>query len=268
MRRPRNRFPLDDVSAFRAWKGQNPNAERLLFRIIFRWRVSNARHRELPGLWVANPIDFWAEDAKLSRDQTKRALRDLKIDGLIIRARAWFKGAKVHPYLQPTALALKFVGKPSDLHRLEQSIAVSKKAERTPIPAPIVAPSPAPTVAPIAAPTITNLPIPSKLSNPAKPSNPHAHAHTGGEGKVGEDGKIKKKKLVLKKQDPKTPIAPPPPTDDDVDVEAMGAAITAKKRARLLKQFPPLHGAHENTVKHPSVHWGDVWFSRSQEWQA
>lgn len=265
MTRSRNPFPLEDVAAFRAWKGQNPNAEKLLFRIIFRWRVSNARHRELPGRWVANPIDFWAEDAKLSRDQTKRALRDLEVDGLVVRARGWFAGSKVHTYLQPTPLALKYMGKPNDIDRLEQSFAVSKKSKPAPTPAPIAAPTPAPTVAPIAAPTITNPSIPSKPSNLASPSNAHAHASAKGKEGFGEKTK---KKLVLKKKKsgPEAPIAPPTPQQIDAEIAAakmQAKEAQAKKRLPLLlKKFPIWEGPHRKgpkPVRHPYEMHGWKW---------
>ena len=250
-------FPIEDADDFRSWKRRYPNAEALLFRIVYRWRISTARpNNGQPGKWVANPIDFWAEDAKLSRDQTKRALRILDRDGLILRARSWYQGPKVQPFLQPTPLALKFMGKPNDIDRLEQSITASKVAKAAPSPTPIDAPTVAPTVAPTAAPTITNPSIPSKPSKPASPSNAQAHAHAKGKEGFGEDGKIKKTKLILKKQNPKTPI-PPPPQTTDVDAliaieKAKAKEALAKKRLpKLLAKFPMLTGAHEKFVRHP-----------------
>jgi hypothetical protein len=175
-------FPIQDASDFKAWKQQNSNAEALLFKIILRWRVSSARLRVQPGKWVANPINFWAKDAELSRDQTKRALVTLELDGLIIRARGWFAGSKVHPFFRPTELALSYMGRPGDIDRLEASLA--------PTAAPPVAPhdalSDAPIGAPIPAPTITSPSLPSNSSKPTslqKGAKSHSPAHAGGKGK-------------------------------------------------------------------------------------
>jgi hypothetical protein len=214
---PRNPFPINDTSDFRAWKRQNSNAEKLLFRIIFRWRVSNARLRNQPGKWVANPIDFWAGEAHLSRDQTKRALATLELDRLIIRKRGWFAGSKVHSFLQPTLLALKHMGKPGDLGRLEASLGPIA----APIPAPNtaleVAPSIAPMGAPIAAPTITSLSLPSNPSKPTslqKGAKSHSPACAGGKGK----GAHKEKKTA--QYPAPTKVKPVPMNiEDDEDLD-------------------------------------------------
>lgn len=263
----RNPFPINDASDFRAWKQQNPNAEKLLFKIIFRWRVSSARHSEQPGKWVANPINFWAKEAQLSRDQTKRALRILKLDGLVIRARGWFAGSKVHPFLQPTPLALTYMGRPGDLGRLEASLAQvpsPKKAKPAQMVAPIDAPSDAPIGAPIAAPTITSPSIPSKPSKPAMPTNAHGHAQ--GKGKEGFGGKEKKKLILKKKSGPEAPIAPPTP--QQLGAEIADAKMKAKEaRAKkllpvLLKKFPIWEGPHrkgKKPVRHPYEMHGWKW---------
>jgi hypothetical protein len=182
MKTPKPLFPIHDASDFKAWKRQNSNAEKLLFKVIHRWRVSNARLRGRPGKWVANPIDFWTKEAQLSRDQIKRLLSTLELDGLIIRERGWFAGSKVHTFLQPTPLALKHMGRPDDMDRLEASLAPTA----TPPVAPQDALSDAPMSAPIAAPTITSPSIPSMPSKPTKPSKgakSHSPAFAGGKGK-------------------------------------------------------------------------------------
>lgn len=246
----RKPFPISDNHDFKAWKVQNPNAEKLLFKIILRWRVSNARHRELPGKWVANSLDFWAKDAELSRDQTKRALRVLGLDGLVVRARGRFAGPNVHPFLQPTALALTYIGRPGDLERLLASLA--------PPAAPTVAPTPAPTAAPIGAPTdYTSPSIPSKFSKPSTPTDAHAHAQ--GKGKEGLGGK-EKKKLILN---------PKPADQETEDVDELIAAAKAKtkeaKAKKLLEKFPILKGAHEKFVKHPYQMHGGTWATWSPD---
>lgn len=251
-------FPIEDAADFRAWKRRYPNAEALLFRIIYRWRYATARHRKIPGRCVANPIDYWAEDAKLSRDQTKRALTILERDKLIIRERGRYEGPKVWPHIQPTPLALKHMGKPNDMDRLEQSVAASKKAKAAPYVAPTPAPIDAPTPAPIDAPNDYTSP-----SIPSKPSNPtNAHAYTGGKGSAGEGGK---KKLVLKKKKVEPEILIAPPSDDD-DVDAMIAAAKAKKLAKLDKQFPKIEGDHG--LKHPSELYPEQWAGFSPEAKA
>lgn len=234
MTRDQKSFPVRDPADFKAWQLQEPNAARLLKEIIFRWRGSSARARGKPGKWAAYPLDNWAEWTGLSRDKVKRALRLLVLDGFILRERHRFAGTEVRPYLQPTAQALEYMGRPQDRQRLEKSLA------------PTVAPTDAPTVAPTSAPTgaptdYTSFP---SLLHSNSPTTLQAPPHTceEGKGKAGGNADVKKKLKV--KSNPK-----PAPEDD---LEQQYAAFKAKKAEKTLKHFPKLKGPHEAKVKHPA----------------
>lgn len=247
-------FPLADQQDFNAWKLQNPNAYLLLDTVMFDWRGRSARIRGEAGKWTAQAQEFWSTQSKLSRDQTKRAFHRLELDGLIRRKAGTWNGPTRCTFIQPTELALKFMGRHGDKERL--------KTPAAPKPAPMKTPVIAPKPAPLDAPFSTSLPSPSSLSTETISHPAPAHAHTGGKGSAGGDGK---KKLVLKKKkvEPESPIAPP---SDDDDVDAMIAAAKAKKLAQLEKQFPEIAGDHG--LKHPSELYPEQWAGFSPEAKA
>ena len=260
--RPKHPYPLNDKQDFAAWRTQYRRAYHLLDTVIFAWRGSNATLRGHPGKWAAYSQAEWQEKSGLSLNAMKLEFYRLELDGLIERQPGSWDGFKPRTFIRPTPDAINFMNpRPTDYARLGQS----RPSKSSPTGHPKAKTKEPPKGYPNGEPHITSFP-----SHPTNPTDlfPHAHAHTGGEGKAGEDGKIKKKKLILKKPVPKAPVAPAP-DDDDVDVEAMAEAITAKKRARLLKQFPPLHGgAHEKFVKHPLDHFGPGWLGWSPAKQA
>lgn len=242
-------YPIVNKADFKAWVLQHPNPYKLLKEIIFRWRGSTIQARGARGVWAVYPLDRWAEWAGLSRHQIKRALRILDIDGLVAREYHKFAGPGVWLHLQPTKLALKYMGRPQDLERIGDHLG--------PVDAPDDAPDNAPKVAPDCAPDHT-LPFPSSPTFPSSPMTLQAFPHTSGKGKgkAGEDGKVKKVlKIVSSSQKPAlTPQSPSPPKGDDEDA-AFVAAITAMKAKQLEKSqktFPSLKGKHEKYVKHPS----------------
>ncbi|MFB2550158.1 hypothetical protein [Ensifer soli] len=227
-------YHLQDHADFKVWVLQEPNAAKLLKEVIYRWRGSSARARGKPGKWAAYPLNNWAEWTGLSRDQVKRALRLLVLDGFILRERHRFAGTEVRPYLQPTKQALEYMGRPQDKKRLENSLA--------PTDAPTVAPTVAPSTAPTGAPTdYTSFP---SLLHSNSPTSPQAspHSYEEGKGKAGENAGVKKKLKV--KSNPK------PDPEDDFDQQY--AAFKAKQTENSLKHFPKLKGPHEVKVKHPS----------------
>ncbi|MBB6194000.1 hypothetical protein FHS51_004266 [Sphingobium wenxiniae] len=89
-------YGIDDLSDFKVWRLQNPNAHKLLKEIIFRWRGSNAKVKGRPGRWTVWPIQQWADWAGLSSDQTERALQCLELEGLILRERHRWAGSTVN----------------------------------------------------------------------------------------------------------------------------------------------------------------------------
>lgn len=56
--------------------------------------------------------------AGLSLNQVKRELHRLRVDGMILSERHKFAGNEVREYIQPTALALSYLGRPGDVARL------------------------------------------------------------------------------------------------------------------------------------------------------
>ena len=115
-------YGIDDLSDFKVWRLQNPNAHKLLKEIIFRWRGSNAKVKGKPGRWAVYPIQQWAEWSGLSSDQTERALRYLTLEGLILRERHRWAGTEVRAFIQPTKLALQYLGRPGDVDRLSGGV--------------------------------------------------------------------------------------------------------------------------------------------------
>ncbi|MEX0404042.1 hypothetical protein ABGN05_00020 [Aquibium sp. LZ166] len=163
----------------------------------------------------------------------------LELDGLIERQPGSWDGFKPRTFIRPTPLAISFMNpRPTDYAKLGQS----RQSKSSPTGHPKASPEKPPKGQPNGEPHITSFP-----SNPPNPTDlfSHAHAHTGGKGKAGEDEKIKKKKLILKKPIPKTPI--PPPTDDD---EAAFEAMKVKSLEKWLAVFPRIEGDHG--VWHPA----------------
>jgi len=115
-------YGIDDLSDFKVWRLQNPNAHKLLKEIIFRWRGSNAKVKGKPGRWSVYPIQQWAEWSGLSSDQAERALRCLTLEGLILRERHRWAGTEVRAFIQPTKLALQYLGRPGDVDRLSGGV--------------------------------------------------------------------------------------------------------------------------------------------------
>jgi hypothetical protein len=94
---------IEELSDFKAWVLQNPNAHKLLKQIIFKWRADNMPSKKLPGKWSVHTRPEWMSISQLSRGGLDRALKTLKADGLVLSVRHLFKGTGVHVFLQPTA---------------------------------------------------------------------------------------------------------------------------------------------------------------------
>lgn len=205
-------YGIDDLSDFKVWRLQNPNAHKLLKEIIFKWRGSNAKVKGRPGRWTVWPIQQWAEWTGLSSDQTERALRCLELEGLIRRERHRWAGSTVRAFIQPTKLALQHMGRPGDLERLST------------ITGEVGAGNNAGASAGTGAGTdYTSLPFsPTKSS---KKKKKEAEFSCGeGKGKAATSGSPPPQTL--------TPQSPPLPSEPVV--------------------FPILKGKHEKYVKHPS----------------
>ena len=111
-------YPIQNLSDYRAWALNYPNAAKLLREVLFQWRGSNMKVRGKPGHWTVYPRDFWCQKTGLSLDQLKRALKVLEIDQLVLRERHRFNGSEVRAYLQPTSRSVDFAGKSGDKERL------------------------------------------------------------------------------------------------------------------------------------------------------
>lgn len=246
-------YPIANKSDFKAWVLQHPNPYKLLKEIIYQWRGSTIKARGARGVWTVYPVNQWAEWTGLSRDQAKRALRILEIDGLVARDYHKFTGKGVWLYLQPTKTALTYMGRPQDIGRLGDDPSAAHAPDGAPDSALKVTPDSAPDGAPD-----HTLPSPSSPTCPSSLTTLQASPHTceEGKGKAGKDGKVKKA-LKIVSSSPKsspTPQSPPPPPADDGQeaVDAMIAALKAKQLEKALKKFPILKGPHTKAVKHPS----------------
>lgn len=262
-------FVINNLSAYKAWALQEPNASKLLQEIVYRWRGSSIRVRSGVGVWTVYPRERWIEWTGLSLDQVKRALGKLVLDGFILRERHRFHGTEVRSFIQPTVQALQYAGRPGDEARL--------KALITPVSAPANAPTTAPTSAPTSAPTdYTSLP-----SLPSKPTDLKIACAIVEEekGSAGEMGKgFQRKKLApnvtMVSKAPKAVSAPAvvdAPSvvmSEDDEIDAMIAASKQKALDKALKAFPILTGPHAKFVRHPSEMHPDTWVGFSKEVKA
>jgi hypothetical protein len=246
--------PLEDARTFRSLAKTHAKEIRLLKDIIWRWRRYSAFVPGVDGYWAAWPLPQWREwNGNPPRRTFDRWLKTLEDFGLIERERHRYSGNTIHSFIRPSPLALKHLGDDADLARLRVKTPTRKKAKSG---APHGATVGAADGATVGATDHTS--FPSSASCPSKPKTSHAHAHTGGEGKAGEDVKIKKK-LILKKQNPKAPI---PPAPDDDDLEAAFEAVKAKSLEKWLAIFPRIEGEHG--VWHPADQ-HDAWTGWSLE---
>jgi hypothetical protein len=107
-------YPIEDEHDFKGWRLTKPNPAKLLKEIVFRHRGASIRVAGKPGKWAVWPVAIWCEWTALSRDQVERALRILELDGLIRRERHRFGGTTVCAFIQPTVLALLYLGRPDE----------------------------------------------------------------------------------------------------------------------------------------------------------
>jgi hypothetical protein len=169
---------------------------------------------------------------------------------LIDRERHRFQGSKVRAFIRPTALALRYLGRPSDIKTAATTAVTTAGAS-------------AATTAAISA-GITagtdHTSLPSSLSE-SKSST----VSKGKEG-PGEDMKIDYK-AVMKSMNLKIEKGMEMSEEFIDDMKAM-ALSKEKKLQNLLKKFPMLKGPHEAKVKHPYEMHGVAWISWSAELQA
>jgi hypothetical protein len=109
---------LVDTATFKGWARKRPKAVALLKEIIFRWRACNIPVRGKPGPWAVHKIEQWSNWFGASERTIKRHIKELADEGLISKAYHTFNGPGRHLYLQPTKLALTYLGRPNDLNRL------------------------------------------------------------------------------------------------------------------------------------------------------
>jgi hypothetical protein len=115
-------YDLNDEATFKGWALKRHKAASLLKEIIFRWRACTIPVKGKAGPWAVYPMPRWAGWFGASTRTTERLMKELEDEGLILKAYHTFAGPGVHVYLQPTALALKHYGKPSDFKRLGHKI--------------------------------------------------------------------------------------------------------------------------------------------------
>lgn len=223
---------LDDLSVFKFWRIQKPNAAKLLKEIIFKWRGASAYVHGKPGKWVVWPRERWCEWTGLSRNQLDRALKELVESGLIHRERHRFAGSEVRAFFRPTLTALKHLGRPQDITQL-----VTMKA---------VAEGPIENSNEKASKKISDNPnekinektdytsVPSVSTNPTIPTST---IKSGTVVQLDQEGKGKDGGDAIDEQD---------------QFDKAPAKLQANKKQKDRKQFPKLHGPHEKHVKHPS----------------
>ena len=217
---------LDSAGAFKFWRLNNPNAALLLKEILFRWRGASAYVRGKRGTWVVWPRERWCEWTGLSRNQLDRALKELAECKLVERERHKFAGREVRTYLRPTALALKYIGKPQDLQKagLTGNDTIAPISEQT------AKHTAANTCKAAGEKTSEKSDYTSLHYNSKKPSTPTTTTGATGptEQEEGSAG------------------------DAFDEFEKIHLAYKAKKQKILDQKYPTKKGPHENFVKHPS----------------
>ncbi|MCP2129183.1 hypothetical protein [Bradyrhizobium ottawaense] len=219
------KVPLDKLNVFKFWRIQNPNADKLLREIIFRWRGASAYVRGKPGKWVVWPRERWCEWTGLSRNQLDRALKELVDSSLINRERHRFAGSEVRTFVRPTQTSLKHLGRPQDIAQLAAAAQTEGFAEKlTEKPA---EKSVEKTGEKISEETdYTSIPS-SSIKSTITPSPAEATGLSSdpeGEGKVGED-----------------------------EIDITYAKLQEVKTEKDKKLFPEKLGPHQKDVKHPSI---------------
>lgn len=238
-------YPIEDEHDFKGWRLMEPNAARLLKEIMFRWRGSSIRVKGQPGKWAVYPVQRWCEWAGLSSDQGERALRTLEVDGLIRRERHRFEGTTVRTFIQPTELAMKYLGRPNEKDAAQAALAANSAA--------IVAAVSAGTNAGT---DYTSLPSSSNSSTSS--NNAPSSFHEGGKGKA-HTKETTKKKLASAVVGNLVKPGPDVAGGGDPDLLAKLKSIKqshkmskAEKRAALITLLPRIPGAATAGVKHPS----------------
>lgn len=253
---------LQELSAFKVWAKQNPEARRLLREIIFRWRGSSARLRGDSALWAAYSHEKWREWlGGVARRTFERRLTALVDLGLIDRERHRFAGTTVYAWLRPTALALKHAGTVTDMARLERGRNTTpKQAAGGTLGGSVGGTS----GGALGGTDHTSLPSSSTEATKQKTS---ANKFTEGKGKAGENETeyvkeaAKKELALLAKETGVKDFDPNDPEWTDT-IQQKG-----KKLEKLLAKFPRLKGKHEKHVKHP-YELNPKWASWSPELQA
>ena len=240
-------FQIADQSDFKVWQLQYPKEYALLKEIIFIWRSRKAQVRGMPGKWAADTREDWLKKTSRSRDQWKHQLRRLEKDGLLLRKIRSFAGRKNHIYLQPTLLALTYVGRPADLERVEGQKAPNKISTLASQSAPQCAPQHAPQCAPVL--SLPSLPFHHTSSSKSLKKD----SSLCDKGKVKVEGvKPATKDEVLAilneteiKDDPipETEVKPIPETKGVSDNQAVASPETE------MKSSPETKGVPETKVK-------------------
>jgi hypothetical protein len=206
---------LDGLGSFKFWRIQKPNAAKLLKEIIFRWRGASAYVPGTPGKWVVWPRERWCEWSGLSRNQLDRALKELVESALIDRERHRFAGSEVRTFLRPTAVALKYLGRPQDMAlAVPASEKVSEKSTGK------ITEKTCEKASEKISEKTDYTSIPSISSNPKKSTS----TITDGNGNAGED--------------------------DEED--KIFAELIAKKQKAADKLYPEKLGPHQKSLKHPA----------------
>ncbi|WHA40154.1 hypothetical protein [Agrobacterium larrymoorei] len=258
--------PLARTEDFKWWRLQNKVAADLLREIVFRWRGSNAKVDGDQTPWVAYPHQTWRGWlGNISESSFERALKKLVDAGLIERQRHRFAGTSICAFFQPTAVALKHMGRPQDLARL-----ASKKPETKPLKTNGFDGTVDGTLDGTVDGTVdgTDYTSFSSLSNNSTNSSKKAVSLETGKGK-GKAGGEKKGKIIIKHVPAKSKITPEPVLPisaedaEEAHFQQQMAKLKTAKAKNLSKLYPELKGAHEKAVKHPSTHSG--WATLSEE---
>jgi hypothetical protein len=218
---------LDSLGSFKFWRIQKPNAARLLKEIIFRWRGASAYVPGRPGKWVVWPRERWCEWTGLSRNQLDRALKELVQSSLIDRERHRFAGSEVRTFLRPTAVALKYLGRPQDtaLAVLASEKVSEKSTEKTSEKASEkISEKISEKTDYTSIPSVPTSPTNSTSSTTTEQTQPSTPLNNKGKGNAGEDDEIDNKFVEL----------------------------LAKKQIAADKLYPEKLGPHQKSVKHPS----------------